>query len=327
MTVQHPRRLLLGLAACAAALAMSANVAGAQPYPTRSLRIVVGYAPGGGADILARLIGQSLSERVAQPVVIENRPGAGTNIAAETVVRAAADGYTLLLVDAAAAVNATLYKDLKFSFIRDIAPVAGLVRVANVMVVNPSFPARTVPDFIAYAKANPGKLNTASGGKGDPPYMSGELFKMMAGIDLLYVPYRGLAPALTDLIGGQVQVVFGTMPASIGYVRAGTLRALAVTTAARSELLPDTLAMREILPGYEASQWYGIGAPQGTPAAIVQRLNQEINAVLQDPQMAARLADLGGALLVGSPADFGRHIAVETEKWAKVVAFSGARAD
>jgi tripartite-type tricarboxylate transporter receptor subunit TctC len=321
------RRRFLHLATCAVALAAVPHVAGAQAYPARQIHMIVGYAPGGGADIIARLIGQSLSERLGQPVVVENRPGAGTNIATEAVVRAPADGYTVLLVDGAAAINATLYQSLRFNFIRDIAPVAGIIRVPNIMEVNPSFPATTVPEFIAYAKAKPGKLNTASGGQGDPPHMSGELFKMMTGVDLVYVPYRGLAPALTDLIGGQVQVVFGTMPSSIGYVRAGTLRALAVTTAARSELLPDIPALGECLPGYEASQWYGIGAPKNTPVEIVERLNKEINAVLVDPKMRNRLVDLGGTILAGTPADFERHIARETEKWAKVVSFSGARAN
>jgi tripartite-type tricarboxylate transporter receptor subunit TctC len=243
------------------------------------------------------------------------------------VVNAPADGYTLLLADGSAAINATLYNNLNFNFFRDIAPVAGIVRVANIMVVNPAFPATTVPQFIAYAKANPGALNTGSGGKGDPPHVSGELFKMMAGIDMLYVPYCGLAATLSDLIAGRLQVVFGTMPSTIEYVRAGTLRALAVTTAARSDLLPDVPAMTEFLPGYEASQWYGIAAPKNTPSAVIDVLNREINAAVADPKVKARLAELGGTPLVGTPADFARHIAAETEKWREVVKFSGASAD
>jgi tripartite-type tricarboxylate transporter receptor subunit TctC len=299
----------------------------ATDYPTRPVRIIVGFAAGGGTDIVARLIGQSLSERLGQPFVIENRPGAATNLATEVVVNAPADGYTLLLADGSAAINATLYNNLNFNFIRDIAPVAGIIRVANIMVVNPTFPARTVPQFIAYAKAHPGALNTGSGGKGDPPHVSGELFKMMAGIDMLYVPYRGLAATLSDLIAGRLQVVFGTMPSTIEYVRAGTLRALAVTSATRSDLLPDVPAMAEFLPGYEASQWYGIAAPKTTPPAVVDILNREINAAVADPKLKARLAELGGTPLVGTPADFGRHIAAETDKWRDVVKFSGASAD
>jgi tripartite-type tricarboxylate transporter receptor subunit TctC len=277
--------------------------------------------------IVARLIGQSLSERLGQPFVIENRPGAATNLATEFVVNAPADGYTLLLADGSAAINATLYNNLNFNFIRDIAPVAGIIRVANIMVVNSTFPTKTVAEFIAYAKANPGTLNTGSGGKGDPPHVSGELFKMMAGVDMLYVPYRGLAAVLSDLIAGRLQVVFGTMPSTIGYVRAGTLRALAVTTAGRSDLLPDVPAMGEFLPGYEASQWYGIAAPKSTPATVVEILNREINAAVADPKVKARLAELGGTPLVGAPADFGKHIVAETEKWREVVKFSGASAD
>jgi tripartite-type tricarboxylate transporter receptor subunit TctC len=299
----------------------------AMDYPTRPVRIIVGFAAGGGTDIVARLIGQSLSERLAQPFVIENRPGAATNLATEFVVNAPADGYTLLLADGSAAINATLYNNLNFNFIRDIAPVAGIIRVANIMVVNSAFPTKTVAEFIAYGKANPGTLNTGSGGKGDPPHVSGELFKMMAGVDMLYVPYRGLAAVLSDLIAGRLQVVFGTMPSTIGYVRAGTLRALAVTTAARSELLPDVPAMGEFLPGYEASQWYGIAAPKSTPATVVEILNREINAAVADPKVKARLAELGGTPLVGAPADFGKHIVAETEKWREVVKFSGASAD
>ena len=284
------------------------------------------FAPGGGADIIARLIGQWLSERLGQPFIIENRPGAGSNIATEAVVHAPADGYTLLLVSPANAINATLYDKLNFNFIRDIAPVAGIIRVPNVMVVNPSVPAKTVPEFIAYAKANPGKLNMASAGIGTAPHVAGELFKMMAGVDMVHVPYRGDGPALTDLIGGQVQVMFAAMPSSIEYIRAGKLRALAVTTATRSEALPDIPTVGDFVPGYEASGWYGIGAPKNTPAEIIDKLNKEINAGLADPKIKARLADLGGTVLPGSPADFGKLIADETEKWAKVIKFAGHQA-
>jgi tripartite-type tricarboxylate transporter receptor subunit TctC len=319
--------LRLGVGTLAVPTAAGSFAAWASDYPTRPVRIIVGFAAGGGTDIVARLIGQAVSERLGQAFVIENRPGAATNLATEVVVNAAADGYTLLLADGSAAINATLYNNLNFNFFRDIAPVAGIVRVANIMVVNPAFPATTVPQFIAYAKANPGALNTGSGGKGDPPHVSGELFKMMAGIDMLYVPYRGLAATLSDLIAGRLQVVFGTMPSTIEYVRAGTLRALAVTTAARSDLLPDVPAMAEFLPGYEASQWYGIAAPKNTPRAVVDVLNREINAAVADPKVKARLAELGGTPLVGTPADFARHIAAETEKWRGVVKFSGASAD
>ena len=270
-------------------------------------------------DIVARLIGQWLSERLGQPFIIENRPGAGSNIATEAVVRAPPDGYTLLLVGPPNAINATLYDKLNFNFIRDIAPVASIVRVPNVMVVNPSVPAKTVPEFIAYAKANPGKINMASAGIGSSAHVAGELFKMMTGVDMVHVPYRGAAPALTDLLGGQVQVCSPRMPASIEYIKAGKLRALAVTTATRSEALPDVPTVGEFVPGYEASSWYGVGAPKNTPAEIVDKLNKEINAALADPKIKARLADLGGTALAGSPADFGKLIADETEKWGKVI--------
>jgi tripartite-type tricarboxylate transporter receptor subunit TctC len=325
--MKPPRRQFLHLAAGAAALPALSRIARAQGYPSRPVRIVVGFAAGGGVDIVARLIAQWLSERLGEQFVIENRPGAATNIATEAVVRSPADGYTLLAVDATAAINATLYDKLNFNFIRDIAPVAGIIRVANVMEVNPSFPAKTVPEFIDYAKANPGKINFASGGNGAPPHVSGELFKMMTGVDIVHISYRGLASALTDLIGGQVQVMFGTMPPSIEYIRAGKLRALAVTTATRSAALPDIPTVGEFVPGYEASTWYGLGAPRNTPAETIEKLNKEINAAFSDPRMNARLADLGGMPLPGSPADFGRLIAEETEKWAKVVRFSGAKPD
>jgi tripartite-type tricarboxylate transporter receptor subunit TctC len=322
-----PRRQFIRLATGAVALHAIPRLAGAQSYPSRPVRLIVGFPAGGSADIVARLIGQSLSERLGQPFIIENRPGAGSNIGTETVVRAPPDGYTLLMVSAANVTNTTLYDNLNFNFIRDIAPVAFMDRVANVLEVNPSVPARTVPEFIAYAKANPGKINMASGGTGSSQHVAGELFKMMAGVDLVHVPYRGVAPALTDLLAGQVQVLFDTVPASLPHIRAGKLRALAVTTAARSEALPDVPTVGDFVPGYEASSIHGIGAPRITPADIIDRLNKEVNAALADPKFKARIADLGGIVAVGSPADFGKIIAEETEKWAKVVKFSGAKAE
>jgi tripartite-type tricarboxylate transporter receptor subunit TctC len=291
------------------------------------VRIIVGFAAGGAFDIVARLMGQWLSDRLAQPFIVENRPGAGTNIATEAVVRAPADGYTLLLGGAVNTVNATLYENLKFDFIRDIAPVAGIIRFPNLMEVNPSFPAKTVPEFISYAKANPGKVTFASTGIGTTQHLSGELFKMMTDINMVHVAYRGAPPALTDLISGQVQVMFGPLPASIELIRAGKLRPLAVTTTTRSEALPNIPTVGEFVPGYEASGWNGVGAPKNTPTEIVDKLNKEINAGLADPNIKARLADLGGTPLAGSPADFGKLVADETEKWAKVVKFSGARAE
>jgi tripartite-type tricarboxylate transporter receptor subunit TctC len=314
-----PRRNLLRLAAGAAALPAVSHFAWAQTYPTRPVRLVVGFPPGGGTDITARLIGQWLSERLGQQLVIENRPGAGSNIATEGVVRAAADGYTLLLVSAAHAINATLYDRLNYNFLRDIAPVAGVIRVPNLMEVNPSLPPKSVPEFIAYAKASPGKVNYASGGNGTAQHLAGELFKKMTGVDMVHVPYRGDAPAMTDLIGGQVQVMFGNMPSSIEHIRAGKLRPLAVTAAARSEALPNLPPVGDFVSGYEATTWQGLGAPRNTPAEIVDKLNKEINAALSDPKIKARLADLGGTVLSGSPADFGRLIADETEKWGKVI--------
>jgi tripartite-type tricarboxylate transporter receptor subunit TctC len=283
------------------------------------VRLIVGFAPGGGVDIMARLIGQWLSERLGQPFVIENRPVAGTNITTQVVVSAPPDGYTLLLVNAANAINATFYGNLNFNFLRDIAPVAGIMRVPSVMVVNPSVPAKTIPEFIAYAKANPGKINMASGGIGGPSHVSGELFNMMAGVSMVHVPYRGAGPALVDLLGGQVQVLFNSPPASIEYIKAGALRALAVTTATRAEALPDIPTVGEFVPGYEASQWYGVGVPKDTPTEIVDKLNKEINAGLADAKMNVRLADLGGTVLAGSPADFAKLIADETEKWGNVI--------
>jgi tripartite-type tricarboxylate transporter receptor subunit TctC len=314
-----PRRNFLHLAAGAAALPVIPRIAWAQAYPARPVRIIVPIAPAGSADIVARLIGQWLSERLGQQFVIDNRPGSGGNIGTEAVVRAPADGYTLLVVGAWNAINATLYENLKFSFIRDITPVAGVARYSNVMVLHPSFPAKTVPEFIAYAKANPGKISMASAGNGTPSHVSGELFKMMAGINMVHVPYRGGGPALTDLLGGQVQVMFPTTVSSIEYIRAGRLRALAVNSATRSDALLDVPTVGEFLPGYEASGWSGIGAPKNTPAKIVDKLNTEINVALADPNMKARLADLGGEVLALSPADFGNLIADETEKWGKVI--------
>jgi tripartite-type tricarboxylate transporter receptor subunit TctC len=326
MKLPH-RRQFLHLATSAAALPTASRVARAQAYPTRPVRIIVGATAGGGIDITARLIGQWLSERLGQQFIIENRPGAGTNIAAEAVVRAPPDGYTLFLVTPANAVNATLYEKLSFNFLGNIAPVAGIMRVPLVVVVNPSLAAKTVPEFIGYAKGSPGKINMANGGAGGTDHVAGELFKMMTGVNMIQVPYRGLAPALTDLIGGQVQVMFASMPSSIEYIRAGKLRALAVTTAMRSEALPDLVTMGEFVPSFEASQWYGVGVPKGTPAAIVDKLNKEINAGIVDPKMKARLADLGGMVLVGSPADFGKLIADETEKWGKVVRFANIKVE
>jgi tripartite-type tricarboxylate transporter receptor subunit TctC len=320
-----PRRKFLHLAAGAAALPAVSRIASAQAYPSRPIRWVVGFVPGGATDIIARLIGQWLSERLGQSVVIENRPGAGSNIATEAVVNAAADGYTLLLVGPTHTVNATLYEKLNYNFIRDIAPIASISREPLVMVVNPSVPAQTTSEFIAYAKANPGKLNMASSGIGTAVHVGGELFKMMTGTNMLHVPYRGAAPAITDLIGGRVQVMFATLPSSIEYIKAGNLRALAVTTAKRTPVLPEAPTVGDVLPGYEASAVYGMGAPRNTPAEIVDRLNKEINAGLADPKMEARLADLGGTALAGSPADFGKLIVAETEKWAQVVKFSGAK--
>jgi tripartite-type tricarboxylate transporter receptor subunit TctC len=321
------RRQFLHLAAGAVALPAVSRVASAQTYPSRPVHLIVGFAPGGGNDIVARLMGQWLSEQLGQQFVIENRPGAGTNIATEAVVNARPDGYTLLLVASSAAINATLYKKLNFNFIRDIAPVAGIIRLPNVMLVNPSFPAKTVPEFIAYAKANPGKISMASSGNGSSTQVAGELFKMMTGIDMVHVPYRGTGPAMTDLLGGQVQVMFPPTVSPIAFIRSGKLRALGVTTSTRSEALPDIPTIGDFVPGYEASAWYGVGAPKNTPAEIVEKLNKEINAGLSDPTMKARLAELGGIVLGGSPADFGRLIAEETEKWGKVVKFSGAKVE
>jgi tripartite-type tricarboxylate transporter receptor subunit TctC len=321
------RRQFLHLAAGAAALPAVSRMARAQAYPTRPVRIIVGFAPGGATDIMARLMGQSLSERLRQPFVIENKPGAATNIATEAVVNAAPDGYTLLVVTSVNAINASVYEKLNFNLIRDVVPVASIHREPFVMEANPSVPVKTVAEFIAYAKANPGKLTMASAGIGSGNHISGELFKMMTGVNLVHVPYRGGGPALVDLISGQVQVLFATMSSSIEYVRAGKLRALAVTTATRSSVLPDIPTVAEFVPGYESSFWTGVGAPKNTPAEIVDKLNKEMNATLADPKFKARLADLGGTALSGSPLDFGKFVADETDKWAKVVKFAGVKAD
>jgi tripartite-type tricarboxylate transporter receptor subunit TctC len=321
------RRRFLHLAAGAAALPAMSRTARAQAYPTRPVRIIVGAPAGSAPDILARLIAQWLSERLAQPFVIEARLGAASNIAAESVANASADGYTLLLVSPAAAINATLYKKPNYNFIRDIAPVASLNREPQFMVVNLAVPAKTVPEFIAYAKANPGKLSMASPGLGTAPHMAGELFKMMAGVDMVHVPYRGSAPALTDLLGGQVQVTFVPLTSSIEYVRTGKLRALAVTTQGRSEGLPEIPTVGDFVPGYEVSSWFGVGAPKNTPSDIVEKLNREINGALADPKMKARLADLGSTVLPGSSADFGKLIADETEKWGKVIRAANIKAE
>ncbi len=322
-----PRRKFLHLALGAAALPAVPSITRAQTYPSRPARIVVPFAAGGSTDIIARLIGQWLSERLGQQFVIENRPGAGSNVGTEVVVNAPPDGYTLLLVGASSAINATLYDKLNFNFLRDITPVAGIMSIPFVMAVNPSLPAKTTSKFIAYARANPGKVNMASGGTGTAGHMSGELFKMMAGVNMVHVPYRGEALALTDMLGGHAQAMFGTMPASIEHVRAGKLRPLAVTSARRSELLPDLPTVGDFVPGYETSAWQGVGAPKATPVDIIDKLNREINAALADPKIKSRVADMGGTVLAGSPADFGKFIADETEKWGKVVKFSGAKPD
>jgi tripartite-type tricarboxylate transporter receptor subunit TctC len=319
------RRTFLRLAAGAAALPALSRAAFAQTYPTKPVRLIIGYAPGGSADITARIMAQWLTERLGQTFVVESRPGAGSNIGTEAVVRAAPDGCTLLLVAPANAINATLYEKLNYDFLRDIVPVASLIRFGNVMEVNPSVPAKTVPEFIAYAKANPGKINFASSGAGSTIHMSGELFKMMTGVNMVHVPYRGGAPALTDLIAGQVQVMFDNIPTSIQHIKTGTLRPLAVTTAARMELLPDVPVVADVLPGYEASAWYGVGAPKGTPAEIVDKLNREINAILAEPKVKARFTELGAAPVTGSAADFRKLLVDETEKWGKVVKFAGLK--
>jgi len=324
MKLPH-RRKFLHLAAGAAALPAVSRVAKAQAYPSRPVRIIVGFAAGGPADLVARLIAQRLSERLGQPFVVENRTGAATNIATEAVVRAAPDGYMLLFVTATNAINTTLYEKLSFNLSRDVAPVASLIRAPSVLEVNPSVPAKTVPEFIAYAKANPGKLTMASSGIGTPSHVFGELFKVMTGVNLMHVPYRGAAPTASDLLAGQVQVFFDPMANSIAYIKAGKVRALAITSAKRSEALPDVPSVSEFVPGYEASFWFGVGAPKATPDEIVDKLNKEVNAALDDPKMKTRLLDLGGAPMPMTPADFGKFIADETEKWGKVIKSAGIK--
>jgi len=324
-SVKLPRRKFLHLAAGAAALPAMPRAAAALDYPTRPVHLVSCFPAGGPNDIVARLLGQCLSERLARPFVIENRPGAGGTVGTEVVVRASPDGYTLLHVSTSHPINATLYDNLSYNFIRDIVPVASSTRMPLVMEVNPSFPAKTVPEFIAFAKANPAKINMASGGIGTTPHVAGELFKMMTGVSMVHVPYRGTAPEITDLLGGQVQVFFDPITGSIGYIRAGKLRALAVTTATRSDALPDIPTVGEFAPGYEATQWYGIGAPKNTPAEIIEKLNKEINAGLADRKIKERLADLGGVPMPMSATEFGKFIADETEKWAKVIKFANIK--
>ena len=321
------RRRFLEVAGGAVALPAATRRACAQTYPNRPVRLIIGYTPGGSADLTARLMGQWLSEKLGQSFIIENRPGGGTNIATEAVLRAAPDGYTLLLVAPANAINASLYDKLNFDYIRESEPVAGLIRFPNVVCVNPSLPVNSIPELIAYAKANPGKLNMASSGNGSTIHMSGELFKMLTGINMVHVPYRGGAPALTDLIAGQVQVMFDNIPTCAEHVKSGKLRGLAVTSTTRSEVLPDLPLVADFLPGYEASAWYGLGAPKGTPSDIVARLNKAVNEILADPKVKTKFAEYGAMLIPGSAADFGKLLVDETEKWGKVVKFAGAKVD
>ena len=320
-----PRRKFLRLVASAAAVSAFSVIAEAQPYPTRPVRVITGFPPGGPSDILARLMGQRLSERLGRAFVVENRPGAASNVATEIVLHGTADGYTLLLVTSANMINATLYDNLNFNFLGDAAPIAGLIRVPQVLEVNLSVPANTVPEFIAYAKAHPGMLNMASAGSGTVQHVGGELFKFMTGIDMLHVPYRGQAPALLDMLSGRDQVMFDTAPASIQYLKAGKLRALAVTTAKRIDALPDVPVLADFVPGYESSAIYGVAAAKGTPSEIVSLLNREINATMTEPQTKARLTELGGTVIAGAPADFAKLIADETQKWAKVIKFAGIK--
>jgi len=322
-----PRRRFLHLAAGAAALPATSRIASAEAYPTRPVRLVVGFAAGGPTDILGRLMGQWLSQRLGQPFIVENRPGAGGNLATEAVVNAQSDGHTLLLVAPANSINTTLYDNLSFNFMRDIVPVGSIMRAFYVMEVNPALPVQSVPQFIAYAKAHPGEINMASAGSGTPQHVAGELFKLMTGVQMVHVPYRGSAPALTDLMGGRVQVMFDNLISSLELIKAGRLRPLAVTTTARAEALPEIPTVGDFVPGFEASALFGLGAPRATPAEVVAKLNTEINAGLADPRITARLAELAGVVLAGSPADFGKLIADETEKWGKVVRFSGAKPD
>jgi tripartite-type tricarboxylate transporter receptor subunit TctC len=321
------RRAAIGMIAMSFSAILSIVSSQAQDYPTRPVRWIVPYPPGGATDILARLVGQRLSERLNQQFVIENKPGAGNNVGTESVVNADPDGYTILLVNPANGINASLYSKLNFNFIRDIAPVAGITRSPNVMVVPADFPAKTVAEFIAYAKANPGKINMASSGNGTSVHLSGELFRSMTGIDMVHVPYKGAAPALTDMLGGRVQVIFDNLPSAMQHIKAGTLRALAVTTETRSPQLPDVPTVAETVKGYEASAWFGVGAPKNTPRPIIEKLNKEINAILAEPAMKARLDELGGVPLIGTPEDFGKIIQSETDKWAKVVEFAGIKVD
>ena len=325
--MNRPRRQFLRLIAGGAALSASSRATSAQTYPSRPVRWVVGFAPGGGNDIVARLMGQWLSERTGQPFIIENRPGGGTNIATEAVVNAPPDGYTLLLAGLPNASNASLFGKLNFNFIRDITPVAGIIRIPNVIVVNPSVPAKTVPEFIAYAKANPGKVNMASAGSASAGHLAGELFKMMADVKLVHVPYRGNGPALSDLLGGQVEVLFASLPSAIEFIKAGKLRAIAMTSAKRSDALPELPTIGEYVQGYEMSAWFGVGVPKGTPVDVIDKINKEINAGLADPKMKERFTDLGGIAIGGSPVDFGTLIADETEKWAKVIRTADIKAD
>jgi tripartite-type tricarboxylate transporter receptor subunit TctC len=325
--MKRPRRQFLRLAAGVAALPVLPHVAAAQAYPARPVHLIVGFAPAGPADILARLLGQALSERLGQQFIIENRAGAGTNLATEAVINARPDGYMLLFTTGANFINATLYKNLKFNFAQDVAPVLVVGREPNVMVVHPDVPTKTLAEFITYVKANPGKVTMASGGNGAPSHISGEMFKMLAGVDMVHVPYRGAGPALVGVLGGQAQVYFSPVSATIGYIRGGQLRPLAVTTTKRSDALAELPAIGELVAGYEASQLYGIAVPKNTPTEIIGKLNTEFNAVLADPKMAARLADLGVTPVGGTAAEFGKTIADETEKWGKVVTFSGAKID
>jgi tripartite-type tricarboxylate transporter receptor subunit TctC len=322
-----PRRKFLKAAGALAASPALPRLAGAEDYPSRPVHFIIGYPPGGSADLTARMMGQWLSARLGQQFVVDSRPGAGTNIATETVVRAPPDGYTILLAAPANATNAALFAKLNFDFLRDIEPVAGLIRFPDVVDVNLGVPVRTIPELIAYAKANPGKLNFASSGVGSTLHVAGELFKMMAGVDIVHVPYRGGAPALVDLMSGRVQLMFDNLPTSIEFIKAGKLRPLAVTTAARSEVFPDLPTVAEFVPGYEASAWYGVGAPKGTPREIIDKLNKTINDILADPTAKARFTELGASLLPGSPADFGKLVADETEKWGKVIRFAGIKAE
>jgi tripartite-type tricarboxylate transporter receptor subunit TctC len=325
--MKFQRREFLHLAAGAAVLPAFSGIAKAETYPARPVHLIIGYTPGGSADLTARLMGQWLSARLGQQFIIENRPGGGTNIATEAAVRAAPDGYNLLLAAPANAINATLYEKLSFNFLRDTEPVGAFIRFPNVVCVNPSVPVKSIPELIAYAKANPGKLNMASSGNGSTIHMSGELFKMITGINMVHVPYRGGAPALTDLLAGQVHVMFDNIPTCAEYVKGGQLRGLAVTSTTRSAVLPDLPTVADFLPGYEASAWYGLVAPKKTPAEVVDKMNKEINAVLASPEAKTRFADLGAFLLPGSAADFGNLLAEETEKWGKVVKFAGVKVD